>query len=77
MAERRGCPVLAANYPACGCPDGECEVFDEFGMACDNCDHAGHRDAQGWMMMNDGSVWCSECASSETIAGGSNDSKPA
>jgi hypothetical protein len=56
------CPVLASNYPACGCPEGDCDAFDEFGMACDNCDAAGHRDAQGWTMNKDGSVWCLRCS---------------
>lgn len=57
-----GCPVLATNWPKCGCADGECELFDEFGMACDNCDAAGHRDAQGWRLQDDGRVFCAQCA---------------
>jgi hypothetical protein len=57
-----GCPVLATNHPACECAEGECEVFDEFGMACDNCDVAGHREADGWVLNRDGSVWCVSCA---------------
>lgn len=58
----RGCPVLAANYQSCGCPEGECDAFDEFGMACDNCDAAGHREAMGWTLNEDGSVWCLQCS---------------
>jgi len=64
--QNSGCPVLASNYPECGCADGECEAFDEFGMACDKCFHAGHRDAQGWVMQADGSVWCSRCCEEAT-----------
>jgi hypothetical protein len=60
--DKGSCPVMAANYPACGCAEGECEVFDEFGMACDNCDRAGHRETDGWRLNADGSVWCQQCA---------------
>lgn len=55
------CPVLHANYPECGCEKGECVVFDEFGMACDECGTGGHRDAEGWIMRQNGEIWCSRC----------------
>lgn len=55
------CPVLASNYPACGCAPGDCDAFLEFGMACDNCDDPGHREADGWTLNEDGSVWCERC----------------
>lgn len=55
------CPVVHSNYPDCGCAEGECEVFDEFGMACDKCGAAGHRDSDGWAMQPDGEIWCCQC----------------
>jgi len=42
----------------CGPEEADCREFEQFGMACDECDSIGYRDAGGWEMNEDGSVVC-------------------
>lgn len=54
------CPVLHSNA-GCACEEGDCAKFEEFGMCCDRCMEAGHRDADSWFRLANGEIWCSAC----------------
>lgn len=50
----------------CGVEESDCREFELFGMACDECDTIGYRDAGGWEMKEDGRTVCEGgCAPSE------------
>ena len=53
------------DWRTCKDPDcNECQALIDSGiiMACDECDHPGHVDAFGWILLKDGRVVCLGCA---------------
>lgn len=53
------------NWRTCEVDDcQECQELVDAGilMCCDECDHPGHVDADGWTMLDDGRTLCSSCS---------------
>ena len=42
----------------CGPDETDCAIFEHEGMACDNCDRIGYRDAGGWKFDGHNRVVC-------------------